>query len=52
LTLVFYDSSEDYMIKVIVSDGFYSGENVSVFTIGPYVQLKVESPYGDTKGSG
>jgi hypothetical protein len=49
----FYNTSEDYMIKVIVSDGFHSGENVSgVFTIGPYVQLKVESPYGDTKGSG
>jgi hypothetical protein len=41
------------MIKIIVSDGFHSSENVSsVFTIGPYVQLKVESPYGDTKGSG
>ena len=49
----FYNASENYMIKVIVSDGFHSGENVSgVFTIGPYVQLKVESPYGDTKGSG
>ncbi len=48
-----YDSSENYVVKVIVSDGFYSSENISgVFTIGPYVQLKVESPYGDTKGSG
>ena len=48
-----YDSSENYAVKVIVSDGFYSSENISgVFTIGPYVQLKVELPYGDTKGSG
>ncbi len=48
-----YDSSENYVIKVIVSDGFYSAENVSrPFTIGPYVQLKVDSPYGETRGSG
>ncbi|MEM2100404.1 MAG: hypothetical protein QXP45_03595, partial [Thermoproteota archaeon] len=48
-----YDASENYVVKVIVSDGFYSAENVSSpFTIGPYVQLNVDSPYGETLGSG
>ncbi|MEM2941566.1 MAG: Ig domain-containing protein, partial [Thermoproteota archaeon] len=42
-----YDASENYVVKVIVSDGFYSAENVSSpFIIAPYVQLKVESPHG------
>jgi uncharacterized repeat protein (TIGR02543 family) len=49
----FYDASKDYVVKVIVSDGFHSSENVSgTFTIGPYVELKVESPHGNTQGSG
>ncbi|MCX8183722.1 MAG: putative Ig domain-containing protein [Crenarchaeota archaeon] len=48
-----YDASENYVVKVIVSDGFYSAENISSpFTIGPYAELKAESPYGEPRGSG
>ncbi|MEM2617253.1 MAG: Ig domain-containing protein [Thermofilaceae archaeon] len=48
-----YEGSENYIVKVIVSDGFYSSESLSGrFKVGAYVRLDVESPYGKTEGSG
>ncbi len=46
-----YEGSEDYVVKVIVSDGFYSSEGLSgKFKVGAYVRLDIESPYGETRG--
>ncbi|MEM2795037.1 MAG: Ig domain-containing protein, partial [Thermofilaceae archaeon] len=48
-----YEGSESYVVKVIVSDGFYSSEGLSGrFKVGAYVRLDVESPYGKTEGAG